>query len=129
MLKRHEGLRLKPYRCTAGRLTIGYGRNIQDNGITEEEALFMLTADMLITERELREEFKEFEYFTVNRKAALIDMMFNLGKTRFLGFGEMVKAIKRNDWDSTAIEALDSKWARKDVGERAIEIAGMLRKG
>ena len=27
-LVRHEGLRLKPYRCTAGKLTIGYGRNL-----------------------------------------------------------------------------------------------------
>jgi hypothetical protein len=27
-LIRHEGLRLKPYRCTAGKLTIGIGRNL-----------------------------------------------------------------------------------------------------
>lgn len=27
-LVRHEGLRLRPYRCTAGKLTIGIGRNL-----------------------------------------------------------------------------------------------------
>jgi len=27
-LVRHEGLRLKAYRCTTGKLTIGYGRNL-----------------------------------------------------------------------------------------------------
>ena len=33
-LKRHEGVRLKPYRCPAGRLTLGVGRNLDDCGIT-----------------------------------------------------------------------------------------------
>ncbi|MDY0127369.1 MAG: hypothetical protein RBR69_04500 [Candidatus Cloacimonadaceae bacterium] len=37
-LVRHEGLRLKPYRCTAGKLTIGIGRNLNDCGITQSEA-------------------------------------------------------------------------------------------
>lgn len=128
MLKTHEGLRLKPYRCTAGRLTIGYGRNIQDNGITEEEALFMLTADMLIAEDELRGIFEGFEYFTVKRKAALIDMIFNLGKSRFLIFRNMIKAINNNDWDLAAGEAMDSLWAGQ-VGKRASTIAGMLKRG
>ena len=38
----HEGLRLKPYRCTAGKLTIGVGRNLETKGLSEEEALFYL---------------------------------------------------------------------------------------
>lgn len=42
MLIRHEGLKLKPYQCTAGKLTIGVGRNIEDMGITEDEAIYML---------------------------------------------------------------------------------------
>ena len=40
-IKKHEGLELKVYTCTAGRLTIGYGRNLEDRGITEEEALYL----------------------------------------------------------------------------------------
>jgi len=38
----HEGLRLKPYHCPAGKLTIGIGRNLEDKGITEKEALMLL---------------------------------------------------------------------------------------
>jgi lysozyme len=45
-LLRDEGLRLKPYRCTAGALTIGVGRNLDARGITEAEARFMLANDM-----------------------------------------------------------------------------------
>ena len=35
-LRLHEGERLFPYKCTAGRLTIGVGRNLDDRGITAE---------------------------------------------------------------------------------------------
>ncbi len=37
-LIRHERLKLKPYRCPAGMLTIGVGRNLDDRGITQKEA-------------------------------------------------------------------------------------------
>lgn len=42
MLIRHEGLRLKPYHDTVRKLTIGIGRNLDDVGITHEEALILL---------------------------------------------------------------------------------------
>ena len=34
LIKYHEKYRRFPYRCTAGKLTIGYGWNLDDNGIT-----------------------------------------------------------------------------------------------
>ena len=45
MTKDFEGLRLKPYRCSAGKLTIGYGRNLEDVGIDEKEASMMFERD------------------------------------------------------------------------------------
>ena len=45
-LIKHEGLRLTPYRCPAGRLTIGIGRNLEDKGITEKEAVMLLKNDI-----------------------------------------------------------------------------------
>ena len=50
-LKTDEGLRLKPYHCTAGALTIGYGRNLDAVGITEAEADILLKADIDIAAR------------------------------------------------------------------------------
>ena len=46
MIQRHEGCKLMPYKCTAGKTTIGYGRNVEDTGISIEEADFMLTNDI-----------------------------------------------------------------------------------
>ena len=47
-LKRHEGFRAKPYQCSANKTTIGYGRNLQDVGITEGEAVSLLNNDIQI---------------------------------------------------------------------------------
>lgn len=33
----HEGLKLKPYKCTAGKWTIGVGRCYETNPFTAEE--------------------------------------------------------------------------------------------
>ena len=45
-LIRHEGLRLTVYDCPAGYKTIGVGRNIEQKGITESEALYLLDNDI-----------------------------------------------------------------------------------
>jgi len=45
-LVRHEGLKLKPYRCTAGKLTIGIGINLDVCGISQKEAYTMLERDI-----------------------------------------------------------------------------------
>jgi lysozyme len=45
-LTTHEGLRLKPYLCPAGKLTIGIGRNLEGKGITKQEAIMLLENDI-----------------------------------------------------------------------------------
>ena len=54
-LIRHEGLELHLYKCSGNppRITVGVGRNIQDNGITEDEARFMLKTDIDRSRKEL----------------------------------------------------------------------------
>jgi lysozyme len=61
LLKKHEGLRLKPYRCSADKLTIGYGRNLDDVGISEEEAEMLLLNDLLTANIEVENRFVWFE--------------------------------------------------------------------
>ena len=40
-LEDFEGLELKPYKCTSDKTTIGLGRNLDDYGITKEEAYYL----------------------------------------------------------------------------------------
>jgi lysozyme len=127
MLIRHEGLRLKPYRCTAGKLTIGIGRNLDDNGITEAEARMMLTYDIEVA----RSKLLRYEWFTkLNgpRQDAIINMVFNLGMPRFLGFKRTIGYLKLEDYENAAIEMMQSKWAEQ-VKNRAVELAAIILTG
>ena len=125
-ITKHEELKLKPYHCPAGKLTIGVGRNIEDNGISEDEAMYLLENDIKRCVNELREIFPNFDMFDETKKTALIDMIFNLGKTRFLGFKKMIAAIKKADWQTASKEAKDSKWCR-EVGVRCDDDTRLLR--
>lgn len=128
MLVRHEGIRLNPYKDTVGKLTIGIGRNLDDTGISENEAYYLLSNDIDRAVVNLREIFKSFDTFTDDRQIALVDMMLNLGKGGFCGFRNMINAIDNEDWNTASLEALDSKWANQ-VGNRAKEIVLLLRVG
>jgi lysozyme len=127
-LRRHEGLRLRPYKDSVGKLTIGYGRNLDDRGIHEKEAEYMLSNDIAISVLDVRFAFPWFDHMTPNRKRALANMAFNLGMTRLLGFKRMLKAMAEEKWAEAATEALASKWATQ-VGKRAEEIAELIRDG
>ena len=124
-LKRHEGLRLKPYRCSAGKLTIGYGRNLEDRGINETEAEFMLRADAEESWEWAATEFPELDEV---RLAVIANMHFNLGPTRLRLFHNMYKALRNGAYTMAAEEMLDSLWARQ-VGKRAKELATQMKTG
>lgn len=119
-ITQNEGLRLKPYKCTAGKLTIGVGRNLDDVGINTEEANFMLYNDLVVAETELIRIIGQHTYdnLTTHQRIALVDMIFNLGATRFSKFKNMLACLKNSDFKGVAREMLDSKWA-KQVGDRA----------
>lgn len=127
-LKRHEGLRLKPYKCTAGKLTIGYGRNIEDCGITEGEATAMLAADIHKGENQISENIEMLSNISDARYDVLVNMVFNMGITGVLRFKKMLKAVKQGHYSLASIEMLDSRWA-KQVPSRANELANQMRTG
>ena len=123
---KHEGLSLKPYYCPAGKLTIGVGRNIEDNGISYDEAMFLLDNDIGRCIKELEGVFDDFSELPENIQIALIDMIFNLGKTRFLKFKNMIQAIKDRDFKRASEEAKNSHWCEQ-VGRRCDDVVEMMR--
>jgi len=125
MLKRHEGLRLYVYECTAGKKTIGYGRNLEDRGITEAEAEAMLDSDIEYTEERLVSSYEFYKDLDETRKAVLIDIAFNIGMTGLKGFKKMLIALEEGDYSEAAIQLLDSRYA-KQVPNRAMELARLL---
>ena len=128
-LVRHEGLRLKPYLCTAGKLTIGIGRNLEDRGISQKEAYAMLEQDIVDCEQRLIDEIPQiYTKLDEVRQSVLLNMCFNLGIKGLLEFKNTLAFIDAGDWERAANGMLASKWA-KQVGMRAIELSELMRKG
>lgn len=128
MLVDHEGMRRKPYRCTAGKLTIGVGRNLDDRGISPDEAMYMLANDIKDARRELSAAFPWFDKLDEVRQAVLIDMCVNLGLSRLQGFRNTLALIGVGKYEAAAQEMLNSKWAEQ-VGRRAQRLSRMMATG
>ena len=139
----HEGLKLKLYKCPAGYLSIGVGRNLITNpltktekqivgdlshGITYEMAMYLLHHDIKRVLEECRSYFKFWKHLDPERKYALFDMCFNLGLAKLLKFKNMLQALEIGDYQGAAKECLNSKYA-KDVGKRAERIAKTFETG
>ena len=124
----HEGLELKPYRCTAEKLTIGVGRNIEDRGITEDEARYLLKNDIKIVEDELLERKPLVSGLDSVRQRVLVDMGFNVGLPILMKFQNMWAAIEEEDWDEASAQMMDSRWA-KQVGRRAERLSQAMKTG
>lgn len=128
MIKQHEGLRLKPYKCTADKLTIGYGRNLEDRGITQKEAEVLLINDIYLCYQEL-ECFSWFSDLDNVRQMALVDLCFNMGLPTLLKFRKALAAMAEGLYEKAAEEFLDSKWARQVGANRSGKLADMIRTG
>ena len=126
-LKRHEGLELMPYKCTSGKTTIGVGRNLEDIGITEEEAELLLLNDIGRVKKELVNDQWYMDLDPV-RKAVIENMSFNLGYPTLKKFQNMISSISQGDYETASKEMLNSRWS-KQVGQRSIELAEQMRTG
>ena len=126
-LERHEGLRLKPYRDTVGKLTIGYGRNLEDVGGSRDECNLMLDNDIDMIEGQLK-TVDEYQSLDSVRQTVLVNMGFNMGFYGLMKFKKMWAAIGRQDWADASYEMMNSKWARQ-VGVRAVELSEIMRTG
>ncbi len=128
-LIRHEGMRAKPYRDTVGKLTIGVGRNLDDVGIAENEAEYLLAGDIERATRGLVARYPTwFPDLDPVRQAVLVNMAFNLGLSKLAAFTHMLAAVASKQYGLAADEMITSRWALQ-VGDRAVELAAQMRTG
>jgi lysozyme len=126
-LVRREGRRNKPYVDTVGKITIGIGWNLTDNGLPDHiiDELFRISVAEAVKDAE-----KIPVYFKLNaaRKTVLIDMVFNMGLQKVLGFRNTLDKMNRGDFVGASQGMLQSLWATQ-VGQRADELAEIMRSG
>jgi len=127
-LRRDEGLRLKPYTDSVGKLTIGYGRNLEDRGIRQNEAEVLLENDVAEVSHQLVNALPWTTQLDEARFGVLINMAFNMGFAELLMFRKTLALVQAGEYAQAAKEMLDSKWAQQ-VGGRAIRLSKQMETG
>lgn len=121
-------MRLRPYTDTAGRLTIGYGRNLTDVGISQLEASDLLENDLTRAVNDVQQALPFFVMLDGVRQIVLVDMCFNMGIARLKTFVKMLAFVKAGNFFEAAQEMLNSQWADQ-VGARATRLASAMASG
>ena len=122
-----EARRKFPYEDSVGKLTIGVGRNLEDRGLSEDEIDYLLSND----QKSAYEDAETFEWFKdldPVRASIVVDMIFNMGLSRFSGFVKTIEALQRKDWMEAAKEMQDSRWFRQ-TGRRAVALVRAMATG
>ena len=128
-LRRHEGEEQFPYTDTQGKITIGVGHNLTDNGLPDHiiEALFQW--DIGIARNELDRIHPNWRGYTPKRRDCLVELVFNMGAPTLQTFVKMWAAIEAEDWPEAAAELLNSRWAVQVGPRRSATLADMLEDG
>jgi GH24 family phage-related lysozyme (muramidase) len=135
LIAHHESFRGRPYddhdgkdvRAPIGKLTIGYGFNVQDTPLPHNVAIYWLR-ELVV---EMHDEMRQLMWFArANdaRQIAFLDMRYNLGERGIGQFHNMIAAARAGEWDQAAAEAKDSLWFRQ-VKRRGENIVAILANG
>lgn len=147
----NEGMRNKAYYDTEGKLTIGIGRNLDDNPLTQEEicyighnarskaitneqACYLCRNNIASVKADLDKYLPWWRDLNIDRQFVMIDLCFNLGignekkKTGLLGFQRTLSSIAQGYYMKAADQLMQSKYARQ-VGIRARRNAYSLKTG
>lgn len=141
LVKEAEGFSATRYLCPAGKITQGYGRNLEVHPLTEEEEA-ELSEEGTVSERtatkwalkELVEcEIKLSQNIIYNklsptRKAVLLDMCFNIGYAGLMKFKKMWFALGNRDFAEASRQMKDSNWYIQ-VGNRSKRNVILMAKG
>jgi len=113
LIRRFEGLRLKPYRCPAGVPTVGYGHTGPD--VTMESP--PITPDL--AEDMAHDDGQRFARAAVklspnlitepDRHAAIADFCFNLGTTRYKA-STLRRKVQAKEWEEAQDELRKWVW-------------------
>ena len=121
-LRDDEGLRLRPYGDLKGKITIGYGHNLTDIGISLDFAERLLEDDIHRTVSALTLRWTPFVTLDEVRQQVIANMAFNLGIGGLMLFRKMLAAAATQQWMTAATEMRNSTWAIQ-VGPRAQRLA------
>lgn len=127
-LHRDEGVRLKPYKDSVGKLTIGIGRNLDDVGISLPEVYVLLQNDIATATLQLEQALPWTSTLDDARQGVLLNMTFNMGIHSLLGFHQFLGAVQSGDYLTASRLMLESHWATQ-VESRSYRLSVQMATG
>ena len=131
LVEEGEGFYAETYLCPAGKLTQGFGRNLEVHPLSDDEKSELNkdgSVNEVIAEKwAIKELYECEEKLKLNiiyqkqsdvRKAVLLDMCFNIGYGGLMKFKKMWFALGNKDYAEASRQMKDSKYYT-DVGTRA----------
>ena len=122
-----EGFRRKPYLCTAGYLTIGYGHRIKSGSpLGEDETISEYAAHQLLR-HDLMKAWSDAEFLIMEKGVepkeiyyiAVTLMIFQMGLAGTRRFRRFFRAMLTNNRPAMVVELMNSKW----YGQTPIRVA------
>ena len=125
-IRKHEGFRAKPYKCSEGFDTIGYGFAVKDLVLDEDIANIILQRKLEALIRSIEFKFKWYADLPNAVKDVVIEMCYQLGVTGFSKFRKTIKHLENEEWELAASEMLISRW-NEQTPNRAKALSDKLR--
>lgn len=118
----------KIYTDTVGKISGGIGRNLTDRGFSDDEIDLMYANDVRMAEADARALVPNFDKLNDVRQEVLVNMSFNMGKSRLAGFKKFLAAVGGQDFSRAADEMKDSAWYGQ-TKDRAVRLVYAMRFG
>jgi lysozyme len=132
-LTKHEGCKTTVYLCTEGIPTVGIGHALYGfeelavgDEVSMEQVLEWFKEDCDEALTDCRALFLNFDSLPDQVKRVLVNMAFNLGRSRLGKFKNMVTAVNEGNWNKAANEMVNSRWYNQ-VGNRSVELENWMR--
>ena len=121
-----EGFRGQPYVCTGGKVTIGYGFNLDDWPLTEAECLPILKSRAERVKADLANRIGCFYALPEAAQDVLINMAYQMGVSGLLGFRRFLRALELRKYEDAYHEGMQSLWAQQ-TPNRARRLMDIIR--
>tara|TARA_R100001460_G_scaffold4800_1_gene13427 strand:- start:3438 stop:3884 length:447 start_codon:yes stop_codon:yes gene_type:complete len=135
-LKIDEGIVYEIYKDHLGYPTFGIGHLVLESDpefgqevgvpVSEERCLEVFDHDLEVTVNECKVLFPDFDEKLDEVQEILINMMFNMGRTRLSKFKKFIGALNEENYEEAANQMMDSRWYHQ-VGNRSVRLVERMR--
>lgn len=111
-----------------GNPTVGIGRNLASEGITDAEARYLCANDCLARNAMLDRDIPWWRQLSPARQMQIVDLSFNLGEGGLMKFPHFLAAMQAGHWPDAVAELQQSTWWGQ-VGQRGPMITARILAG